>query len=86
MTKETVVRARVEPELKHNAEHVLGRLGLSTSEAITLFLKQVELRQALPFAVKLPNRETLKTFGETDAGRNLEHFENADELFKDLDI
>lgn len=84
MSKETVVRARVEPELKREAEHVFGRLGLNTSQAITLFLRQVELRQGLPFAVELPNRETLKTFRETDAGDNLERFEHADELFDDL--
>lgn len=86
MAKETVVRARVEPALKQHAERVLHRLGLNTSQAITLFLKQVELRQGLPFAVELPNRETEKTFRETDAGKNLQRFENADELFDDLEM
>jgi DNA-damage-inducible protein J len=86
MAKETVVRARIEPELKQNAERVLSRLGLNTSQAITLFLKQVELRQGLPFVVELPNRETLKTFHETDQGKNLKHFKNTDEFFKDLGI
>lgn len=86
MPKESVVRARVEPELKEHAERVLSRLGLNTSQAITLFLKQVELQQGLPFSVALPNRETEKTFRDTDAGKNLKHFDNADELFEDLDI
>lgn len=86
MSKETVVRARVESDLKENAERVLQRLGLNTSQAITLFMKQVELRQGLPFAVTIPNRETEKTFRETDAGKNLKRFSNADELFDDLEI
>jgi DNA-damage-inducible protein J len=86
MSKNTVVRARVEPELKREAEDVFERLGLNTSQAITLFLRQVGLRQGLPFAVELPNRETQETFEDTDAGRNLKRFENADELFKDLGI
>lgn len=86
MSKETVVRARVEPELKENAERVLHRLGLNTSQAITLFLKQVELRQGLPFPVELPNDETLKTFRDTDQGKNLKQFKNAEELFEDLGI
>ncbi len=38
MTKTETVRARIEPELKRDAEAVLSELGLSTSEAITLFL------------------------------------------------
>lgn len=86
MARDTVVRARVESELKVNAERVLGELGLSTSQAITLFLKQIELRQGLPFPVEIPNAETLKTFRETDQGRNLKRFENADDLFQDLGL
>lgn len=86
MTKETIVRARIEPELKERAERVLGQLGLSTSQAITLFLRQVALRQGLPFPVELPNAETLETFRDTDKGKNLKRFANADELFDDLNI
>src|SRR2546425_10876729 len=52
MAKESLVRARVAAELKENAEKVLAQLGLSTSQAITLFLKQVELRRGLPFQVE----------------------------------
>jgi DNA-damage-inducible protein J len=86
MAKETVVRARVEPKLKKDAERVLSQLGLSTSQAITLFLKQVELRQGLPFAVEIPNADTQKTFSDTDKNRNLRRFKNTRELFKDLGI
>ncbi|CAN5350463.1 type II toxin-antitoxin system RelB/DinJ family antitoxin [soil metagenome] len=86
MAKETVVRARVEPELKKNAEKVLRQLGLSTSQAITLLLRQIELRQGLPFPVEIPNAKTLKTFNDTDSGRKLKQFATADEIFEDLDI
>ena len=86
MAKQTVVRARVEPELKANVERVLDPLGLSISQAITLFLKQIELQQGLPFPVELPNRETLKTFRDTDKGKNLKRFNNADELCNELGI
>jgi DNA-damage-inducible protein J len=73
-------------ELKTNVERVLDQLGLSTSQAITLFLKQIELRQGLPFPVELPNRKKLKTFRDTDKGKNLKRFNNADELFDDIGI
>ncbi len=64
MTKTETVRARIEPELKRDAEAVLSGLGLSTSEAITLFLRQVTLRQGLPFPVQLPNAETRKAIAD----------------------
>ncbi|MBA3564361.1 MAG: type II toxin-antitoxin system RelB/DinJ family antitoxin [Gammaproteobacteria bacterium] len=86
MAKETVVRARVEPALKENAERVLKQLGLSTSQAITLFLKQVELRKGLPFPVEIPCSETSKTFRDTAKDRKLKRFERADELIEDLGI
>ena len=55
--KETTVRARVDSELKAEAEEVFKQLGLTTSLAITLYLKQVVLRQGLPFAVEIPGTE-----------------------------
>jgi addiction module RelB/DinJ family antitoxin len=39
MAKTEMIRARVEPELKHAAEAVLKELGLTPTEAITLFYK-----------------------------------------------
>lgn len=86
VAKDSVVRARVEPALKKNAERVLAQLGLSTSQAITLFLRQIELRKGLPFPVEIPNADTSKTFHDTDNGRNLKRFDRADELFEDLEI
>ncbi|CAA6827180.1 MAG: Unknown protein [uncultured Thiotrichaceae bacterium] len=45
---------RVEPELKGNAERILNQLGMNTTQAINIFLKQVELHKGLPFDVQLP--------------------------------
>ena len=59
MAKTEMIRARVEPELKYQAEEVFSGLGLSPTEAITLFYRQVTLHHGLPFAVKVPNAETL---------------------------
>lgn len=49
---DTVVRARVDPSLKNDAEAVFQELGLSTTEAIRMFLSQVRLRKGLPFRVE----------------------------------
>ena len=86
MPKTEFVRARIEPVLKRNAEDVLAKLGLTTTQAITLFFKQLELRQGLPFPVEMPNRETRETFEKTDRGENLESCADADDLFRKLNI
>lgn len=53
--KEAVVRARVESCLKEEAETVFQCLGISTTEAIRMFLTQVKMRRGLPFAVEIPS-------------------------------
>jgi len=86
MSKTAVVRARVEPGLKEKAEKVFGKLGLSVTQAITLFYRQVELRKGLPFEVVVPTATTRKTFENTDAGRGLVVCEDAEDMFRKLGI
>lgn len=84
--KTAMIRARIEPGLKRQVEKLLARLGLSASEAITLFYRQVELHRGLPFEVKIPNEETEQTFKKTDEGEGLVRFRNKKELFEDLGL
>lgn len=66
MNKTSTVRARIQPELKNNAEQVFRKLGLTSTQAISLFYKQVELRNGLPFDVVIPSETKLRTFNKTD--------------------
>ncbi len=75
MAKTQMIRARVEPALKHKAEAVLDKLGMTPTEAITLFYKQVTLYQGLPFPVRVPNAATRKALQEARNRKNLESFE-----------
>jgi DNA-damage-inducible protein J len=84
--KTATVRARIEPQLKHDVENVLSRLGLSLSEAIEIFLAQVKLRKGIPFDVRIPNKVTHDTFKKTDAGKELTRHENAKNMFDKLGI
>ena len=86
MSKTATVRARVEPELKKEAEDLLGKLGLSATQAIALFYRQIALRQGLPFDVVSPNETTLRTFEKTDAGKDLRVCKDSEDLFKKLGI
>ena len=49
--KTTTLCIRVDPELKKEAEGVLSDLGLSLSTAVTLMLKQIVIRNELPFEI-----------------------------------
>jgi DNA-damage-inducible protein J len=86
MSKTSTVRARIEPELKGKAEYIFQQLGLTTTQAITLFYKQVELKNGLPFDIAIPNKVTRKAFSDTDAGRALIICEDTDDMFKRLGI
>ena len=57
MAKTANLYARIEPELKAQAEDIFHSLGLPPSSAITMFYKQVVLQQGLPFDVKLAYRK-----------------------------
>lgn len=86
MSKTATIRARIQPDLKEHAEKVFRRLGLTTTQAITLFYKQVELRDGLPFEVAIPNETTRRTFANTDSGHDLIVCEDADDMFRKLGI
>lgn len=82
--KEATVRARIESNLKTEAENILKDLGLTSAEVIRLLYRQIVLQQALPFNIKLPNTETLKAIEEVETGVGLETFDNTDDWFKDI--
>jgi DNA-damage-inducible protein J len=83
---ETVqINARVDPQLKRETEKVFDELGLSMSQAITLFFKQVSMRKGLPFAVSIPKAETRQAIDEALAGKNLHEVKGVDELFDEPD-
>ncbi len=59
MAKISTVFARVEPEVKEQAEIVLDKLGIPMSNAINIFLRQVVLQNGLPFEVKVSQNKPL---------------------------
>jgi len=80
MAKTEMIRARVEPMLKEKAEDVLAHLGLTPTEAITLFYKQVTLHRGLPFPVRIPNAATRKAMREARRGKGLREWRSVEAL------
>ncbi len=86
MAKTAMITMRVDPELKTDAERVLHKLGISTTEAINLFLSQVRLRKGLPFDVKIPNKTTLRAMRDAENRRDLTECQDAEDMFRKLGI
>jgi len=85
MPRTATVRARIEPSLKSEVDALLVTLGLTTTELITIFYKQIQLKRGLPFVVGLPNEVTKHTFEATDRGDELNLYNSLGDMFASLD-
>jgi DNA-damage-inducible protein J len=76
----------MEPEVKEEAERILEECGLSASEAIGMFYRQVILHHGLPFPVQNFNEQTRTVLKKSDRGVEVTRFDSAEALFEDLGI
>ena len=78
------VQARINPDLKEQADALFAALGLSTADAIRLFLQQSVNAGGLPFqpSVKRPNADTLAAMAELEQGGG-QRFQSTTDLFAD---
>jgi len=84
MANDTYIQARIDPNIKKQARDVLDKLGISMSEAIGIYIRQIVLRQAIPFELKLPKQATLQAVEQLESGNGVT-FDNADKLLEDLE-
>ena len=80
----TTIQARIDAHSKEQAKKILDFLGLSMSEAITLYFRQIILRRGIPFEIEIPNDLTAKVLADTKKGRKLRKAANVDKLFEEL--
>ncbi len=66
------VHSRIDENVKEKASFILEAIGLSISDAIRLFLKQIILARGMPFPVKIPNAKTIAAMTAADRGEGLE--------------
>jgi addiction module RelB/DinJ family antitoxin len=86
MSKTDRIEARIDPALKQAAEAVFAKLGVSPSDAIRIFYKQVELHQGFPFEVRIPNAETLAAMEEVETHpERLKRYTSVEEMFEEWD-
>ena len=60
MAKSANLYARIEPDVKEQAENILSALGIPASNAINMFYKQIILQRGLPFEVKMPSLKPIE--------------------------
>jgi len=75
-----MIHARIEPKLKNSADRIFSEIGITATEAIRLFLKQVELHRGLPFPVSIPNEQTIAAMMEANSPSKLKRYRS----FRDL--
>ena len=85
MSRDTVVRARIDSDTKVRATEALKAMGLTVSDAIRLLLLRVADEKRLPFTIQVPNRATVAAMKELKEGKG-RRFGSVEELFRDLDI
>ena len=69
MSKTAHISTRINATDKKKAEAVFKKLGITASQAIALFYKQVSIRQGIPFPVELPNETTREAIRDAREGR-----------------
>jgi DNA-damage-inducible protein J len=84
MAANALVQARIDSDVKEEANAVLAAMGLTISDAVRLMLTRVAREHALPFDPLIPNPKTVEAMKEARRGQ-LQSFESVDDLMDDLD-
>lgn len=85
MARTATIQARIDPEIKAQAQKILNTLNITLSEAISMYLTQVALQKGIPFELKIPNELTADTLRKSEAGLELNEVDSVHELFEELE-
>ena len=84
MLESATIHTRIEPEVKSQVDSILNELGISTSEAINLYFRQIIRYRGIPLDLRIPNAETVEAIKEAEQRKDLHRCESLDQLFKKL--
>ena len=68
MPANTIVRARIDEQIKKEAAAVLGAMGLTVSDAFRMMIVKIAKEKALPFEPLVPNAETIEAMKAAERG------------------
>jgi len=78
------INIRVSKKTKVKSAKIFKELGLTTSQAIEIYLKAVIKKNGIPFKLRLPNEETLEAINELENDKSLKVYDSVDEMFKEI--
>jgi len=89
--KNATLQIRVRSDLKQSVESILKELGLTPSQAVTLFFNQIVIKKEIPFKISLhePNEQLLASMKEIDemiANNDVSRAMTKEELYKELGL
>lgn len=91
LSNTTNMTIRIDKNFKKEMDNLFKNLGINTTSAIMMFLKQCEREQGIPFNVtmEVPNKRLISALEESENiinGKvNSKKYNNFDELVKDVD-
>lgn len=91
MAKTSSIHVRVEPEIKKEVEAILSTLGMTSAEAISIYLHQIILNSGIPFEIKTPqfSDEMLEAIKEAEEiekhPENYKSYSNLTEILEDIE-
>ena len=80
INKSDIVRARIEPKVKRDAEGILRRLGVSHSTFINMSYRAVIEAGGIPLSLHIPNKETARVLREARKPEKRSRYTRADSL------
>lgn len=86
MSKSAFIRARIEPELKSSVEVKLKRLGVTTTQLISMIYRQIDRSDTIPVDLHIPNAETKKVLDEARLGLGVTICNDIEDMFNKLEI
>lgn len=84
MAENSVVRARINEEIKEEASAVLESMGLTVSDAFRMMMVRIAREKALPFEPLVPNKETIAAIAAARRGDFTRSFDTVDDLMDHL--
>lgn len=68
MAKTSAINVRIDPKIKEEVEKILNKLGMTATEAINIYLRQIIMNEGIPFEVKIPkfSNEMLESLAEAE--------------------
>ncbi len=81
MNQSAIIHARIDQETKTTTEFILEKIGMTPTEAIRLFYRQIAIRKEFPIELRVPNKLTASVLSKSDKNKEIESFQSTQELY-----